>query len=103
MKEQKNQISPFCSSLDFSDAVIDSSVKLAFEISGHSFVGLASEEQSRPRRIVRVGLIQNKIVLPTSCPVQDQRDALFKRIGDMIEAAGNCGANIVCLQEAWSK
>ena len=89
--------------MDFSDAIIDSSVKLGFELSGHSFVGLASEEQSRPRRIIRVGLIQNKIVLPTSSPVQDQRNALFKRIGNMIDSAGNCGANIVCLQEAWSK
>lgn len=54
-------------------------------------------------RIVKVGLIQNQIVLPTDSPVADQRTALYDRIQIMIEAAASAGVNIICLQEAWSK
>lgn len=32
----------------------------------------ASTEQTRPRRIVRIGAIQNQIVLPTDKPVIEQ-------------------------------
>ncbi|XP_040568556.1 beta-ureidopropionase [Lepeophtheirus salmonis] len=60
------------------------------------------KEDLRARRQVRVGIIQNKIVEPTDKPVETQRNALFKRIGDIIDVAGMAGANIVCLQEAWT-
>ncbi len=59
--------------------------------------------QLRPPRIVRVGLIQNKIVLPTTAPVLDQLTALHKLIGGIIEAAAAERVNVVCMQEAWSK
>ena len=59
--------------------------------------------QLRPPRIVRVGLIQNKIVLPTTAPVLDQLTALHKLIGGIIEAAAAGRVNVVCMQEAWSK
>lgn len=61
----------------------------------------ASEEQTRPRRLVRIGAIQNKIVLPTTDPIVKQRDAIFQRVAKMIHAAALCKVNIVCLQEAW--
>ena len=32
----------------------------------------------------------------------DQVHANQKRVGELIEAAGQAGANIVCLQEAWT-
>ena len=32
-----------------------------------------------------------------------QREALHARIGEMLDTAGQCGVNVVCLQEAWSK
>ena len=48
-------------------------------------------------------MFQNKIVLPTTAPVSEQRDALFRRVGEMVEAAGRSGVNVLCLQEAWSK
>lgn len=62
----------------------------------------ADLEDVRPPRRVRVGLIQNTIVLPTSDPVTAQRDALLNKIGQIIGVAHDCGVNIVCLQEAWS-
>jgi len=62
----------------------------------------ALPEETRPPRNVTIALIQNKIVLPTDAPIQDQISALHKRIGGMIETAGRAGANIVCLQEAWT-
>ena len=31
-----------------------------------------------------------------------KRDAIFKRIGELIHAASLCNVNIVCLQEAWT-
>ena len=53
-------------------------------------------------RVVRVGCIQNKIVLPTWDPVMGQIDALHNRISDIISAAGSMGVNVLCLQEAWT-
>lgn len=46
--------------------------------------------------------IQNAIVLPTTAPVIEQREAIHKRVGSMIELAAKAGAQILCLQEAWS-
>eukprot|EP00128_Syssomonas_multiformis_P000345 Colp12_sorted_trinity150504_noHs@16760 len=72
-----------------------------FELQAYS-IGAAPEEVRKPR-LVRVGLIQNKIVLPTNAPVLDQIEAIHKRIATMLEAAHECGVNIVCFQEAWSR
>ncbi|XP_046726666.1 beta-ureidopropionase isoform X2 [Silurus meridionalis] len=71
-----------------------------FDLQGYVFE--AAPEQLQAPRIVRVGLIQNKIVLPTDAPVIDQITALHKRVGDIVEVAASCGVNIVCLQEAWT-
>lgn len=59
-------------------------------------------EQLRGPRVVRVGLIQNKIVLPTDAPVLAQLEALHARIGEIITAAAAMGVNILCMQEAWT-
>ncbi|XP_058800696.1 beta-ureidopropionase-like [Phymastichus coffea] len=59
-------------------------------------------EELRPPRVIRVGIIQNSIVLPTDAPVVDQRAAIHKKIADYIEHAAKCQVNIVCLQEAWT-
>lgn len=59
-------------------------------------------EQLRPARVVRVGLIQNKIVLPTDAPVLDQLLAIHSRIGEIIVAAAAEKVNILCFQEAWT-
>lgn len=59
-------------------------------------------EQTRSARIVRVGLIQNQIVLPTDAPVLAQLEALHARIGDIITAAAAMGVNVLCMQEAWT-
>lgn len=60
-------------------------------------------EATRSERIVRVGAIQNKIVLPTTEPIVKQREALFQRIKEIIDLAGANKINILCLQEAWRK
>ena len=52
---------------------------------------------------VKIGLIQNQVVLPTDSPIQAQVSALHRRIGSIIETAARAGVNIVCLQEAWSE
>lgn len=59
-------------------------------------------EQLRPPRPVRVGLIQHRIVLNTSAPILDQRDAIHKKIESYIAQAAFCDVKILCLQEAWS-
>ncbi|XP_014212563.1 beta-ureidopropionase-like [Copidosoma floridanum] len=65
-------------------------------------IGGAIEEQLRPPRIVRVAVIQNSIVLPTTEPIREQRDAIHKKICKYIEHAASCGANVVCMQELWT-
>lgn len=54
-------------------------------------------------RIVRVGLIQNQIVLPTTAPLAEQRNAIYEKIGQLISLAAEANVNIICLQEAWRK
>ncbi|GAB4853331.1 Beta-ureidopropionase [Ancistrocladus abbreviatus] len=62
----------------------------------------ADKESLREPRIVRVGLIQNSIVLPTTVPFLNQRRAIFQRLRPIIDVAGTSGVNILCLQEAWT-
>lgn len=71
-----------------------------FEVAAYKFH--AAKEQRRKPRIVRVGVIQNQIVASTSEPVEDQFQAIVARITQMIEAAGQLGVNVLCLQEAWT-
>lgn len=62
----------------------------------------AMEEETRPARQVTIALIQNSIVAATDAPILEQMAALHRRVGAIIENAGRAGANIVCLQEAWT-
>jgi len=78
-----------------------SSEQNGFDIKGYRFT--AREEQTRKRRIVRVGAIQNSIVIPTTAPIEKQREAIWNKVKTMIKAAAEAGCNIVCTQEAWSK
>jgi beta-ureidopropionase len=71
-----------------------------FDLQAYSIA--ANPEQTRPKRLVRIGAIQNKIVLPTTEPVAKQRDAIHKRIGQLIQAASWLKVNVLCLQEAWT-
>lgn len=80
----------------------DSAKSLNLELKSYSFNNEAVEAV-RPARRVRVGLIQNSIVLPTTEPVPAQRDALLAKIGKIIEVAHQSGVNIICMQEAWSE
>ncbi|KAL5017130.1 hypothetical protein ScPMuIL_006719 [Solemya velum] len=85
--------------LDLTKEVLKYAEEKDFELQGFGFD--AQPEETRPARNIRVGIIQNQIVLPTTAPLGNQRDALHRRICDMIGAASQCGVNIVCLQEAW--
>ncbi|XP_003229526.1 beta-ureidopropionase isoform X1 [Anolis carolinensis] len=87
-------------SLELPPSAVSLAAGRHFELQGYGFG--ASAEQLRPPRIVRLGLIQNKIVLPTDAPVAQQVSSLHGRIEEMVEVASLCGVNIVCFQEAWT-
>lgn len=72
-----------------------------FEIKGYRIS--AQTEQIRKPRIVRVGAVQNSIVLPTTAPVDKQREAIWNKIRLIIKTAAAAEVNIICMQEAWSK
>ena len=93
-----------------------------FELKAFSFG--AAREQTRAPRLVRIGLIQNKIVRPTTDPILDQvrpaaatdgsvskvcvwpapqRAAIVERLKEMTHAAYLCGVNVLCYQEACSE
>ncbi|PRW56067.1 beta-ureidopropionase [Chlorella sorokiniana] len=61
----------------------------------------AAPEQLRPPRIVRIGLVQNSIKVPTTAPFLEQRQAIHQRVRELIDAAGAAGVQVLCLQEAW--
>mmetsp|Transcript_21259 Transcript_21259/g.49948 ORF Transcript_21259/g.49948 Transcript_21259/m.49948 type:complete len:387 (+) Transcript_21259:2-1162(+) len=71
-----------------------------FELAGYKFACPA--EQRRPARMVRIGLIQNTIVKPTTAPIDEQYQAIEDSVRVMLDAAGAAGVNIACLQEAWT-
>uniref|UniRef100_A0A1I8PPI7 Beta-ureidopropionase n=1 Tax=Stomoxys calcitrans TaxID=35570 RepID=A0A1I8PPI7_STOCA len=71
-----------------------------FELKGYR-IG-AKQEQMRKPRLVKVGAIQNSIVLPTDAPLEKQRDAIWQKVTTMIKAAAAAGVNVVCMQEAWT-
>lgn len=73
---------------------------LKFEIGAYYFH--AAKEETREERLVKLGLIQHSIVLPTGDTISHQRDAIFRKIKTVIEFAAAEDVNIVCLQEAWS-
>ncbi|KFO57904.1 Beta-ureidopropionase [Corvus brachyrhynchos] len=86
--------------LDLPTAALSAAQERDFELQGYGFE--AAPEQLRRPRIVRVGLIQNKLPLPTDTAVAVQVAALHRRIEEMVGVASMCGVNIVCFQEAWT-
>lgn len=72
-----------------------------FDIKSYGFS--AAAEDVRKPKIVKIGAIQNSIVAPTTSPIQVQLRSLYEKIGNMIDAAGADGVNVLCMQEAWSR
>eukprot|EP01112_Ceratiomyxa_fruticulosa_P009216 TRINITY_DN23_c0_g1_i1.p1 TRINITY_DN23_c0_g1~~TRINITY_DN23_c0_g1_i1.p1 ORF type:complete len:406 (+),score=98.54 TRINITY_DN23_c0_g1_i1:37-1218(+) len=71
----------------------------SFEVAMSKFK--AAPEQLRAPRIVKIGVIQNSIVLPTTDPIDLQYKAIQDKIEVLIDAAGLLGVNVLCLQETW--
>ncbi|XP_048370217.1 beta-ureidopropionase isoform X2 [Sphaerodactylus townsendi] len=86
--------------LDLPSVATSAAAERNFELLGYGFE--AEPEQLRQPRVVRVGLIQNKIPLPTDALVAEQVAALHKRIEEIVEVAAMCKVNVVCFQEAWT-
>ena len=60
-----------------------------FQIEGYEFK--AAPEEMRAPRLVTIGAIQNAIVANTSAPFLEQRQAIYDRVTQLIEAAGEAG------------
>jgi len=86
--------------LDLPTKAIDIAKSRNFAIAGYKIE--AATEQLRQPKIVRIGAIQNQIILPTDAPIADQIKSLHDRIREIAEAASECNVNILCLQEAWT-
>merc|ERR1711970_1123846 len=86
--------------LDIGEECARSAGDGGYEVAG--WVIDAQQEETRPPRKVTIALIQNKIVLPTDAPISEQIAALHARVGGIIENAGKSGAQVLCLQEAWT-
>ncbi|XP_032679227.1 beta-ureidopropionase [Odontomachus brunneus] len=59
-------------------------------------------EEIREPRVVRVGLLQHSIVLPTTATIKDQRNAIYEKIESYLSYAAVAEVQILCLQEAWN-
>ncbi|XP_044300147.1 beta-ureidopropionase isoform X1 [Varanus komodoensis] len=86
--------------LDLPPDAVSAAADRTFELQGYRFG--AELEQLRQPHIVRVGLIQNRVPLPTDAPVAEQTAALYNRIEEIVEVAAICGVNVVCFQELWT-
>ena len=87
--------------LDLPEKAVNLSIEKNLDLKGYQFT--ADREQLTPPRIVRVAVVQNQIILPTTASVSEQRNAIFKRIEFIVKVASMCGVNIICFQETWSK
>ncbi|KAH8041978.1 hypothetical protein HPB51_019719 [Rhipicephalus microplus] len=92
-------VCPYGRALDLDREALALAEEHKFEIKGYKMT--AEKEEMRPPRVVRLGLVQNRIVLPTTEPVVAQREALHRRIETIVEAAALCGVNVICFQETW--
>lgn len=86
--------------LNVKESSQESAKENGFEIASYDFP--TKKEETRSPRIVRVGVVQNTIATSTDKPIAVQRQAIFDKIRKIIEAAGEEGVNVLCLQEAWS-
>jgi beta-ureidopropionase len=89
-----------CETLVLSKEALEAAKADNFELKGYRIT--AAREQIRQPRNVRIGLIQNSVVLPTNAPVLDQYKAIEAKIEKLIHIAGASGVNVLCLQEAWT-
>jgi beta-ureidopropionase len=67
-----------------------------------SFKFSAVPEETRQSRIVKIALVQHSITHSTSDSVTAQAQGIRDKVGRLIEAAAHEGANVLCLQEAWT-
>ncbi|XP_071945369.1 beta-ureidopropionase-like [Antedon mediterranea] len=86
--------------LELPEEALQASKEKDFELRGYGID--AKKEQMRSPRVVRIGAVQNKLLLPTDAPVSEQIASLHARISDITETAAKCGVNIICFQEAWT-
>ncbi|XP_050350054.1 beta-ureidopropionase-like [Nymphalis io] len=86
--------------LKLKDSTKADSIKGNFEVAGYSF--LATKEELRKPNVLRLGLIQHSIVLPTDKPISEQRQAIFNKIEKIIKVAASEDVRVLCLQETWS-
>ena len=86
--------------LDLDPAAADAAAAGAFDLRAFRFA--AAREQLRPPRLVRIGLAQHAIVLPTDAPFEAQRAAIFARVRELAAAAAAAGVQILCLQECFA-
>lgn len=86
--------------LQLEEQLYEAAARKRLDLQGYAFS--AKREQLRQPRVVRAALVQNAIVEPTTAPYRDQQQALYSRIRDVVELAGQAGVNVLCLQEAWT-
>jgi len=86
--------------LTFSGRAEELATQENFQLSGYRFE--ADKESTRSPRTTRIGLVQNRIVKAPCEEVLDQRDALYKRMTSIIQAAALAKVNVLCFQEAWT-
>ena len=60
--------------MEFSQDIIEEAKSKDIELAGYKIC--AGLEQLRKPRIVRIGAIQNKIILPTTAPIAEQVNCL---------------------------
>ncbi|KAM3961689.1 uncharacterized protein ACR2FA_004249 [Aphomia sociella] len=86
--------------LKLKDSTLAASKNEGFQVLAYTFP--ANKEEVRSPRILKFGLVQHSIVLPTHNDLKEQREAIFKKVGKIIEVAASEGVQILCLQEVWS-
>eukprot|EP00923_Selenidium_pygospionis_P031930 GHVN01056436.1.p1 GENE.GHVN01056436.1~~GHVN01056436.1.p1 ORF type:complete len:472 (-),score=61.13 GHVN01056436.1:942-2357(-) len=84
-------------------AVEGSAFEHSFEVKHETLftTGVRGEDE-QVLRPVRVGVIQNSIVLPTTASPSEQYKAIQAKVEHIIDAAGQMGVNVLSLQEAWT-
>lgn len=90
-----------CSDLELPIKAYELANQLDMELRASKFP--CAKEQTRPPRLVRVGLLQHRMPQPACEPIEKQRQAAHHRVKQMLEVAALAKVNVVCLEEIWSK
>ncbi|CAL8082368.1 unnamed protein product [Calicophoron daubneyi] len=85
--------------IPFSSNLRSAADSLDVDLQGYVYPSIS--EDTRETRWVNIGAIQFKTPGSSSSSIKEQRSAIHSTARNIVDLAGQCGVNVLCLQEVW--